>query len=61
LESFYFCELGALAKFQNPTTTPFERKVKAEEERKKKAKFALRAKITASQESSWRDKRQLDS
>ena len=36
-ESFYFCELGALAKFQNPMTTPSGRKVTAgeEEDRKK--------------------------
>ena len=39
LESLSFCELGAHAKFRNPTITPNGRKVtQAEEERKKEKK-----------------------
>ena len=36
LESYYFCELGAHAKFRNPKTTPSGILITAEEEWKKK-------------------------
>jgi hypothetical protein len=38
LESFYFCDLGAHAKFWNPTTTASGTKVTAGEERKSRKK-----------------------
>ena len=35
----YFCELGALSIFRNPTTTPFGRKVTAVEEKQTEAEL----------------------
>jgi hypothetical protein len=36
LKSFYFCDLGAHVKFQNPKTTPSGSKVMAGDRKKKK-------------------------
>ena len=37
----YFCELGAHAKFRNPTLTPYERKVTQGERKKEREKMPL--------------------